>query len=362
MPTNQPISTAIVGFGISAKVFHAPFIDSLPQYKLSAFVERNREESQMAYPGTKLYRSFEEMISDPSIELVVITTPNATHFPYASAALKAGKHVVLEKPFTNTIEEGEELVQLAASSDTHLSVYHNRRYVSDFLTIKEILNQGLLGQVHEYVAHYDRYRAEARPQAWREHELPGSGILYDLGPHLIDQALHLFGWPQSITADIRKPRPHARVDDFFELWLDYGHLKVTLHAGMLVREMGPRYMIHGSEGSFIKYGEDPQEAALRAGQKPVGENWGKEEEQFNGLLHTMHNGELIKKHVPTKAGSYALYYENLYRTIREGSPLLEKPEDGLNTIRIIDAAFKSSQKGCKVQLPTPNSQLPTPNS
>ncbi len=344
----QPITTAIVGFGISARVFHAPFIHTLPQYTLSAFVERNKEESQQAYPGTNLYRSFDEMIEDPSIELVVITTPNQTHFPYASKALKAGKHVVLEKPFTNTVKEGEDLVRIAEASGKHLSVYHNRRYVSDFLTIKEILEQNRLGPVHEYVAHYDRYRAEARPQAWREHELPGSGILFDLGPHLIDQALHLFGLPKHITADIRKQRPHARVDDFFELWLDYGDLKVTLHAGMLVREMGPRYMIHGAEGSFIKYGEDPQEALLRTGAMPMGEDWGKEDEKYNGLLHTNENGEIIKTTVPTKQGNFGKYYENLYSSIREGTPLQETATDGLNVIRVIEAAVESYKTGRKV--------------
>src|SRR5262249_39685157 len=160
------------------------------------------------------------------------------------------------------------LIKIAKENDRILSVYHNRRYVTDFLTICDIIDSKLLGDVHEYVAHYDRYRSEARPTAWREAPIKGSGILFDLGAHLVDQALYLFGLPKSITADIRLQRPHARVDDFFALWLDYGFTRVALHSGMLVREMGPRYMVHGTAGSFIKYGEDPQEAALRAGQLP----------------------------------------------------------------------------------------------
>ncbi len=340
----EPIRTGIVGFGISAKVFHAPFIHTNPRYALTGFVERSKNESSQSYPGSKIYRSLEEMIEDPSIELVIITTPNETHLPFATAALRAGKHVVVEKPFTNSVEEGEELINVARETGKLLSVYQNRRYVSDFLTIKEILEQKLLGQLHEYTAHYDRYRPEPRPKAWREHLLPGSGILYDLGPHLIDQALTLFGYPTSVTADIRMQRPHAKVDDFFELWLNYGMLKVKLHAGMLVREMGPRYILHGTEGSFIKYGEDPQEALLRAGSLPGGDDWGKEPEENDGLLHTSFNGEVKKVKVPTRAGNYGSYYDELYESIRNNQPLPVTAEQALDTIRIIELAIKSSNE------------------
>ncbi|RZK46436.1 MAG: oxidoreductase, partial [Pedobacter sp.] len=244
------IRTGIVGFGISAKVFHAPFISTIPDFELVSILERSKSESKELYPDVKIVRTIEEMVSDPIIELVVITTPNDTHFPYTKLALEAGKHVVLEKPFANSTEEAKELVELAARSGKMLSVYQNRRYVSDFRTIKQVLDQKLLGDVHTYEAHYHRYRAEERPQAWREKPEPGSGILFDLGAHLIDQALYLFGWPQSVTADVRLQRPHAQTDDYFDLRLDYGFLRVRLTSGMLVREPGPRYMIHGTKGSF----------------------------------------------------------------------------------------------------------------
>ena len=344
----MPIRTGIVGFGISAKVFHAPFLSVMDKYELVTVVERHKNESQAIYPSVNVVRTIEELLSDKSIELVVITTPNDTHFPYAKLALEAGKHVVLEKPFANTSEEASELVKIAASSKKILSVYQNRRYVSDYLTIKEILDKNLLGKLHTYEAHYDRYRAEERPQAWREKPMPGSGILYDLGAHIIDQVLQLIGLPQSINADIRLQRPHAKVDDYFDLHLDFGFATARLQAGMLVREPGPRYMLHGTVGSFIKYGEDPQEALLRAGKMPVGENWGKEPEEFYGLLHTELDGAIIKERYPSKKGNYALYYESVYESIRNGKPVTEKPEHGYNIIRIIELAFESNEKKCRV--------------
>lgn len=340
------IKVGLAGFGISARVFHAPFLTTLPEYELDSVVERSKNESQKNYPSVKVVRSIDDLIADPAIELIVITTPNETHFPFAKKSLEGGKHVVLEKPFANSTSEARELVEIAKSSGKVLSVYQNRRYVSDFLTIKDIFKKNLLGDVHEFIAHYDRYRAEAKPNAWREQNTPGSGVLYDLGPHLIDQALCLFGLPISIQADIRMQRPHSTVDDYFELELNYGFAKVKLHAGMLVREPGPRYMIHGTKGSFIKYGEDPQEAALRAGIPPLGENWGKEPENFYGLLHTEKDGAIIRENYVSRKGYFGNYYKSLYESIHDGKPVTEKPEHGYNTVRLIELAFESHRKQC----------------
>ncbi|MBO9203970.1 MULTISPECIES: oxidoreductase [Niastella] len=342
------IKVGLVGFGISAKVFHAPFITTNNNYQLVAVVERNKQESKQLYPFVQVVKDFSALLQNEEIDLVVITTPNETHFPYAKAALEAGKHVVLEKPVTNTSKEALQLLEIANSNSKILSVYQNRRYVSDFFTIREILDKKLLGEVHTFEGHYDRYRAEARPQAWRENVLPGSGILFDLGPHLLDQVLYLFGMPQTITADIRKQRPHAKVDDYFDLRLDYGFLKVILQAGMLVREPGPRYLIHGTKGSFVKSGEDPQEALLRAGELPVGENWGKEKEEFYGTLHTEIKGQLIRGPFPSFRGDYAAYYYNLYESLVNGRPVQERIEHGYNTIRLIELAFESHQKQCTI--------------
>jgi scyllo-inositol 2-dehydrogenase (NADP+) len=213
----------------------------------------------------------------------------------------------------------------------------------------EILNKDLLGDVHEYEAHYDRYRAEAKPNAWREEDAPGTGILYDLGAHLIDQAFYLFGLPKTISADLRLQRPHARAVDNFDLKLDYGFLKVRLKSGMLVREPGPRFMIHGTRGSFLKSFEDPQEAFLRAGKLPSEvPHWGEESEGHYGLLHTEAGGKIIKEKYPSLKGDYGYYYQNLYKSIRENAPLREKPEHGYNTIRLIELATESNKQKCTI--------------
>jgi scyllo-inositol 2-dehydrogenase (NADP+) len=340
----KTINVGIVGFGMSAQVFHAPFVSTVPRFRFHAVVERSTSLAATTYPGVITYRSFDEMLQDDTIELVVITTPNETHFPFSMQALAAGKHVVLEKPFTNTTAEAQQLLDAVQQYNKVLSVYHNRRYVSDFRTIVDILQQKQLGEVHEYECHFDRYRPEAKPNAWREKATPGSGILYDLGSHLIDQALCLFGIPNTITADIKMQRPHAIIDDYFDIRLDYGYTKAILKASMLVREMGPRYMLQGTKGSYIKSGDDPQEALLKEGVAPTGKNWGTEPAGIEGILHTEMDGEVVRKILASKQGNFGDYYRNLYATLVEGKPLLEKPEHGFNTIRIIELALQSSKE------------------
>jgi scyllo-inositol 2-dehydrogenase (NADP+) len=345
----DPIRSALVSFGISSKTFHAPFLTTMPEFELVAVVERNSEQSKEKYPWVTVYKSIEELLKDDRIELVVITSPNETHFPYAKMVLEAGKSVVVEKPFTNTSDEAMILVQLAKKSGKVCSVYHNRRYVADYLTMKDILQKKLLGDLHEFEAHYDRYRPDPRTYGlWREKPTPGSGVFYDLGSHLVDQALQLFGHPKYVIADIRKQKPYSVVDDYFDVRLDYGFLKVLVKSGMLVREMGPRYMMHGTKGSFMKYGEDPQEEMLKAGQLPVGPEWGKEPESQFGLIHTEIDGKIVREIYPSVQGGFGKYYQNLYASIREGAPVLESPENGFNVIRIIELAFESSEKQCRV--------------
>ncbi len=344
------IRVGLVGFGMSGRVFHAPFLHTLPQYQLTAVVERNRNEAEKIYPHIKTYRNLETLLESDDIDLVVITTPNETHLPYAKAALLAGKHVVLEKPFANTSEEAAELVKLGKETNKVFSVYHNRRYVGDFKTIRKILDEGLLGDVHEYICHFDRYRDAPKPgKAWREEALPGSGIFFDLGPHLIDQALCLFGLPQQVTAFVKQQRLFAKVDDYFDVRLDYDHgLTVILKSGMLVREMGPRYAVHGSLGSYLKYGDDPQEELLKQGIMPIGKDWGLEPESQFGILHTSVNGQVVRRTYPTMPGNFGEYYTNLYATITNGAPLREKPEHGYNTIGLIELALESNHKKCTV--------------
>ncbi|HLA57154.1 MAG TPA: Gfo/Idh/MocA family oxidoreductase, partial [Puia sp.] len=242
------MNTGVVGYGIAAQFMHLPFIVTNPNFQLQTILQRKGDEAKEKYPSVKIVRDLDEMLTDENLELVVITTPNDSHFDYAWRALEAGKHVVLEKPFTITSADAKKLIAQAEKKNRVLSVYQNRRYVSDFLTIRQLLKENLLGEIVEFEAHYDRYRPEQRPNAWREENTPGSGILYDLGAHLIDQALCLFGLPRFVTADVRIQRPHARTTDYFELWLDYDYTKIILKSGMLVREPGPRYSIHGRLG------------------------------------------------------------------------------------------------------------------
>ncbi len=344
-----PLRVGLAGFGMAARVMHAPFLSTMPEYSLLSILERHNSYSKEKYPSASLVRSFDELIHNPELDLIVITTPNSSHFEYAQKALIAGKHVVLEKPFTITSADAQTLIEIAHKCNRVLSVFQNRRYVCDFLTIKKLLSEKLLGEIVEFEAHYDRYRAEAKPNAWREENTPGSGILYDLGSHLIDQSLFLFGIPKTITADVRLQRPHAKTVDYFDLRLDYGFMKVILKSGMLVREPGPRYMIHGTKGSYIKNGEDPQEELLKAGILPNIPHWGEESAENWGLLHSEINGKIIKEKYPSLAGNFGYYYKNLFETIRNGADLREKPEHGFNTIRMVEIAMESSQKKCTVE-------------
>jgi scyllo-inositol 2-dehydrogenase (NADP+) len=340
--------TGVVGYGVAAQFMHLPFIVTNPKYQLQTILQRQGDAAGEKYPSVKIVRSLDEMLTDDSLELIVITTPNDSHFDYAWRSLEAGKHVVLEKPFTITSADAQTLIIQAEKKNRILSVYQNRRYVSDFLTIQQILKENKLGEIVEFEAHYDRYRPEQRPNAWREENTPGSGILYDLGAHLIDQAFCLFGLPRFITADLRIQRPHARATDYFELWLDYGFSKLILKAGMLVREPGPRYAIHGRQGSFIKSGEDPQEALLRKGVLPTSAEWGQESEDIYGLLHTETDGKIIKVKYPSLPGNYGGFYEDLYQAIVEKQPLKVKPEHGYNVIRLIELATESNEKKCRM--------------
>jgi len=341
------IRVGLVGYGMSGRVFHAPFLHTLPQYELTAVVERNRNEAEQTYPYVSTERSIDALLKRDDIDLIVITTPNETHYPYTMLALEAGKDVVLEKPFANNTQEAAKLVSLGEASDNILSVYQNRRYVGDFKTIQQIIKQGSLGKVHEYICHFDRYRTEPRPgNAWREKNIPGSGILFDLGPHVIDQALCLFGLPKTITAFVKNQRSFSEVDDYFELRLDFGDDCIAiLKSGMLVKEMGPRYAVHGTQGSYLKYGDDPQEALLKQWHLPVGDFWGVEEISYHGLLHTTINHKDVRQFIPTLPGNYGTYYTNLYDSIINRKKPQESPAHGFNTIKLVELAFESSKLG-----------------
>ena len=338
----KPINVALCSFGMSGWVFHAPFIQAHPGFNLYAVWERNKNLAKEKYPGIKVFRTMDEMLADKEVELVVVNTPNYTHHDYAKKALLAGKHVIIEKPFTVTVAEGKELITIAGQQQKKVSVYHNRRFDSDYKTVKKIVEEGLLGKIVEVEIHYDRFKEELSPKQHKETPGPGTGCLYDLGSHLIDQALQLFGEPEALFADIAMMRPISKVDDYFELLFYYPSHRVRLKASYQVREALPGYVLHGSKGSFIKPKTDVQENLLQAGKIPGGPDWGTEPENEKGLLHTEKNGTIIKEHVLSLQGNYGAYYDGIYKAICHNAPVPVSAEDGLKVIEVIEAAFKSN--------------------
>lgn len=336
----QPIKTALVGYGLGGRCFHAPFIANLPQYyDLRMIFERSKDTAKERYPSVQIVRSIEAILENPEIELVVVTTPNDTHYPYALAALEAGKNVVVDKPMTITAQQAHHLIQVAKEKNLVCSVYQNRRYASDARTLQKVIKSGALGDVWYFEAQYHRFRPELK-NSWKETSVPGSGILYDLGAHLIDQALHLFGIPQTLVAHTEMQRPGTEAIDYFDIILQFASTRVRLTAGMLVREQGPRLQLHGTKGSFIKNGDDPQDMAAREGILPSDPNWGLEDPSIFGLLHNDEGKQII----PSEKGDFGLYYENFYKHVREGAVLREKPEHGYNVVTLIEQALLSSEQ------------------
>lgn len=344
----QPINTVLLSFGMSGKVFHAPFIHAHPGFHLYGVWERSKNNAAEIYPGIKTFRSLEAVLEDEAVELVIVNTPNTTHFDYTTKVLQAGKHAVVEKPFVVNTEEGFALQKLATQKGLVLSPYQNRRWDSDFLTLRLIAETGVLGEIVEAEFHFDRFKQELSAKQHKEIPGPGTGALYDLGAHLIDQALVLFGMPQAVFADIRTLRPLSAIDDYFELLLYYDALRVRLHCSYIVKEPLPAYSLHGTEGSFIKSRADRQEADLQNGRSPSDESWGMEAEEERGLLHTAKDG--LRQRVHTQQGSYMHYYHGIHAAIRQGGPPPVTALDGINIIRIIEAAFCSHREKRVVML------------
>jgi len=334
------IQVGLIGFGLSGRYFHAPFLTVNPHFKLVKVVERHRNEAQAFDPTIQTVRSHEELLNDPAIELIIIGTPNDTHFSYAKAALEAGKHVLIEKPFANTSEEARELLQLAREKGLVAMPYQNRRYDADFLTIGKLLQDRLLGDVVEYEAHFDRYRPDVL-NTWKEHDPNGGGNLYNLGPHLIDQAVALFGIPEAVLGDIRVIRKGGVLDDYFDIRLYYADKRVILKSSILAPEHSLRYVIHGTTGSFIKHGLDIQEETQRKNVLPDTPDWGIEPESQYGKLTTT-DGHMT---VVSQPGNYHLFYDHLYKAIRGEMPQEVTPEQAYAVIRIMEMAQESSKSG-----------------
>ncbi|WP_192821906.1 oxidoreductase [Rufibacter sp. LB8] len=350
--TKDNIRVGLIGFGMAGRIFHGPFIHAVPGLELTRIRESKAPNIQIAqdrYPKAAITANVEDIFADAAIDLVVIATPNASHFELAQKALLAGKHVVVEKPFTPTSEQATQLIELAQAQGKLLTVYHNRRWDSDFKTVQKVVASGVLGNVVEYKAHFDRFRPAVRENTWKEEVAPGAGIVFDLGSHLIDQALVLFGRPIEIFGDMRVQRKHSRIIDKFEATLYYENCTVTLSAGLLVKELSPRYTLHGDQGSFLKYGLDVQEKALNDGLLPhQSANWGVEPASIWGHLHTEHQGLKLKGTVESEVGHYRGFYENVYQAITGQAPLVVTPEQARDVITVIERIKQSSDEKRRV--------------
>lgn len=339
----KKLKTALLAYGMSGKVFHAPFLKLHPGFALTGSWERSKKLIQHDYPEVKSYASLEELLTD-DIELVIVNTPVDTHYQYAKKVLETGKHALVEKAFTTTVAEAEELKAIAQEKGLKLAVFQNRRWDSDLKTVKQVLDENLLGDIVEAEFRFDRYNPVLSPKAWKESANPGAGVLLDLGPHLIDQALYLFGFPEAVFADIRQLREHSIVDDDFSIILYYADKRVKLHAGFFVREGVPAYALHGRKGSFLKQRGDIQEDVLKTGQKPNLTDWGTEPEDKSGLLHYEKDGQVTRKHIPTQQGSYYSLFDGLYKSITENSIEPVTADDGIKVMKIINAAQQSSKE------------------
>lgn len=346
----QPVVTGLASFGMSGSVFHAPFIDLHDGFVLHSIVERSRDNAKAIYLDVNIVRSYDDLLSIKEIELVVVNTPDVTHYEFARKALLAGKHVVVEKPFVFTVSEGEELVALAEEKGLMCAVYQNRRWDSDFLTVKKIIESNRLGRIVEFHSSFQRFRKVIQTDTWKEKSDKRVGLTYNLGSHLIDQAVQLFGLPNAVFADIDTLRDGSEVDDYFFIHLFYPQLKVTLRSGFLIMMESPRFYVHGTSGSFVKHGFDPQEALLKAGVKPNLLGWGMEESADWGEIQTEEGGIGLSQKIVSERGNYLAFYDEIYAALRSGTVPSTSARNVLPVIRIIEAAFQSCEEKRVVDL------------
>jgi scyllo-inositol 2-dehydrogenase (NADP+) len=339
------IEVGLVGFGLGGRAFHAPVIHAVPGLRLAAVVQRHGNESQKIYPDAKIVRDLDELLAMELVSLIAIATPNETHYPFAKKCLEAGRHVVVDKPFTTTLAEARELVEIARRNDRMLTVFQERRFDGDFHTVQELLAKKTLGKLVRFETAFDRCRPQVRAGSWKEEPKPGSGVFFDLGPHLIDQPLQLFGPPESVLADIRIEREGSRTADAFDLTFYYpGGLRALLAQSMLSPDPRPHYRLQGTQGVYVKYALDPQEALLRAGEPVGGEDWGVEPERDWGTLALWNDGELRYQKVPTQRGDYRDFYAQVHDAILGHANPPVTAEQALHLMYTLELCEESSRK------------------
>jgi scyllo-inositol 2-dehydrogenase (NADP+) len=339
------IDVGLIGYGLAGRSFHAPVIRAVPELRLAAILQRSGHGAAEKYPDVRSVRTLDELLAIKEIRLVVIATPNDSHFPLAQQCLAAGRDVLVDKPFTTTLAEAIELVEFAKQQGRLLTVYQNRRYDGDFQAIMQLVASGALGRIVQFESNYDRFRPQLRPGAWRERSGPGTGIFFDIAPHLIDHALLLFGMPEALTADIRIEREGAVADDAFDLAFHYPHgLRADLRSSILAAATRARFILHGTQGAFVKQSFDPQENNLRHGHVPVVGSWGAEPEEKWGLLTLSENGTLTERRVPSANCDYRDFYANLRDAILRKAKLAVSPEWALDVMRLLELARQSSKE------------------
>ncbi|WP_134089716.1 Gfo/Idh/MocA family oxidoreductase [Olivibacter sp. XZL3] len=346
----RTIKTALLSYGMSGSVFHAPFIDLHTGFELAGSWERSKKLIQQDYPGVASYPSLDAILEDESIELVIVNTPTGTHYDFTRQVLEAGKHAVVEKAFTITADEAMELEALAKERGLKLAVFQNRRWDSDFKTVKKIVESGILGEIVEVTFSYEAYLPKLNTKAHLEEPSPAAGLIRDRGPHMIDQALFLFGYPKALFADLAIMRTGSKVNDYFELLFYYDDKRVRLKGGFLAREMAPSYIVHGKAGSFLKSRADRQEERLLAGEKPNAETWCEEPESEWGVLHAERDDKAFRERAPSEKGNYLDFYEGVYQAIVSDLPEPVTAAEGVQTMKLIEAAIESANSGGVVKL------------
>jgi scyllo-inositol 2-dehydrogenase (NADP+) len=329
------LNVAIIGFGLSGRYLQAPFFETNPNFNLTTIVSVHQNPKEF-YPNVTVAKSIDEVLADATIDLVSICSPNETHFDYTKRALLAGKHVLVEKPFTATSKEAEELILLAKTQNKILTVFQNRRWDSDFLTVKKVIKEKRLGEILNFEIHFNRFKPDLNVKKWKEIHSATSGVLYDLGAHIIDQAIVLFGTPKNVWGQTFTQRKYSDIHDAFNIQMDYGKLKLTLRSSLMVRENSPRYIIHGTNGSFVKRGVDVQENDLKGGKLPNNIGFGIEPIEQSGTLYTEKNRMPIVEKIESEKGNWAILFQSVYDAIVYGETLLVKPKEIVEQIKIIE--------------------------
>ena len=341
---SQSIKTAIASFGMSGLIFHGPSLKVNPGFEVVNILERSKNISKNLFPEATIVRDYNDILKNKRIELVIVNTPDKFHYEMAKQAILHDKNIVVEKPVAFHSNEAQELAELARERGVVFTVYQNRRWDGDFRTVQKVLAENKLGRLIEFESHYDRYRNFIAQDTWKEEAGEYAGVLYNLGSHMVDQAFVLFGKPISVTAHLKIVRTGGMVTDYYDIRLDYENFSALLKCSYLVKKPGPRYILHGEQGSFYKYGIDPQEELLKAGNLPQGENWGTEPPEMWGTISYLKENNDFEEVIETIPGNYNIFYNNVFNAIRNGAELFVKPKEAIEVLKILEACMKSNHE------------------